>query len=147
MSCEKKLYYCIQGQGHSEGSKCQCPDYIFLNCQNCYKTLYCDASSWARMLCKKIAYFKAKVTAMTHMIKVWQFLQSVLNCWSFHYQTLFEGTLLYARVSYEEIGLLCSRSRSQQNFKMSVNVCPDDIFWIAKPFITKLVMMMHHHEP
>ena len=48
---------------------------------------------------------------------------------------------------YGEIGLLCSRSRSQQNFKMSMNVCPDDIFWIAEPFTTKLGMVMHHYEP
>ena len=48
---------------------------------------------------------------------------------------------------YGEIGLLCSRSRSQQNFKMSMNVCPDDIFWIAEPFTAKLGMVMHHYEP
>ena len=28
-------------------------------------------------------------------------------------------------------------SRSQQSFKMLMNVCPDGTFWIAKPFITK----------
>ena len=50
-------------------------------------------------------------------------------------------------MSYEEIGLLCSRSWSQQNFKMSVNVCPDDIFRITEPFTTKLGMVMHHQEP
>ena len=38
-----------------------------------------------------------------------------------------------------EIGLLCSRSRSKQNFKMSVNVCSDDIFWIAEPFVPNLI--------
>ena len=30
-----------------------------------------------------------------------------------------------------KIGLLHSRSRSQQRFKMSVNVCPDDIFSVC----------------
>ena len=30
---------------------------------------------------------------------------------------------------------------------MSVNVCPDDIFWIAEPFTTRLGMVMHHFEP
>ena len=30
---------------------------------------------------------------------------------------------------------------------MSVNVCPDVIFWIAEPFTTKPDMVMHHHEP
>ena len=33
------------------------------------------------------------------------------------------------------------------NFNMLMNVCPDDTFWIAEPFITKLCMVMHYHEP
>ena len=43
--------------------------------------------------------------------------------------------------------LLHSRPRSQQRFKMSVNVCPDDIFRIAKHFVTTFGMVMQHHEP
>ena len=50
-------------------------------------------------------------------------------------------------MSYEEIRLLCSGSKSRQNFKLSVNVCLDGIFWIAEPFTTKLGMVMHHYEP
>ena len=49
--------------------------------------------------------------------------------------------------SYEEIGLLCSRSRSQQNIRMSVTVYPDGVFWNAEPYTTKLVTAMHHYEP
>ena len=45
------------------------------------------------------------------------------------------------------MGLLCSRSRSQQRFKMSVNVSVDDIFWIADHLVTKFGMVMQHHEP
>ena len=30
---------------------------------------------------------------------------------------------------------------------MSVNVCPDDIFWTAEYFVTKLGMVMQNHEP
>ena len=48
---------------------------------------------------------------------------------------------------YGEFGSLCSKSRSQQNVKMSVNVCSDDIFLNAEPFTTKLGMVMHHYEP
>ena len=60
---------CVQGQGHSEGSKCQCLSrWYLLNHQIfCFQTWYCNASSW-------------------------------------------------------EIGLLCLRSRSQQNFTMSLTV-------------------------
>ena len=45
------------------------------------------------------------------------------------------------------MGLLRSRSRSQRRFKMSVNVCLDNIFWITKHFVTKVGMVMQHHEP
>ena len=43
------------------------------------------------------------------------------------------------------IGLLSSRSSSQQRFKFQF-VCPDT-FWIAEPVVTKLGMVIHHHEP
>ena len=45
------------------------------------------------------------------------------------------------------MGLLCSRSRSQQRFKMSVNVCTDDIFWITEHFVTIFDIVMQYHEP
>ena len=44
-------------------------------------------------------------------------------------------------------GLLCLRLRSQWNFKLSMNVCLDEIFWTAEPFITNLGTVMHHHDP
>ena len=52
----EKLVYCDQGQSHSKGSKCQCMSrWYLLNQQTfCYQTWYCDASSWARVSCKKI---------------------------------------------------------------------------------------------
>ena len=77
------------------------------------------------------------------MIKVWQFILCFLNCWSFCYQIWFDSTLSKARMSCEEIGLLCSRSRSQRSFKTLVNICPDDIFWTAEQFITKLGLLRH----
>ena len=40
-----------------------------------------------------ICYFKVKVTARAHMIKIWQFLLYLLNCWSFCYKTWFDCTL------------------------------------------------------
>ena len=38
-------------------------------------------------------------------------------------------------------------SSSQQRFKMSVNVFLNDIFWTSEHFVTKLGMVMQHHEP
>ena len=94
-------------------------------------------------------YLKVKVTARAHMIKTWvsAISSELLILFGFCYQTWFDITLSLARVSYEKMDLLCSRSRSQQNIKMSMNVCPDDIFWPAETFTTKLDMVMHHHEP
>ena len=56
--------------------------------------------------------------------------------------------LIYSTgVFCRKIESLCSRSRSQWMFKMSVNVCSVDIFWITEHFVTKLGTVMQHHEP
>ena len=55
-------------------------------------------------------------------------------------------------MSYEENRLLCFRSRSQQNLRMSVNVFLNDSLLITEPFTTEpfttiLGIVMHHYEP
>ena len=50
-------------------------------------------------------------------------------------------------MSCGKLGWLYLRSRSQQRSKMSVNVCPDNIFRITEHFVTKFWMVMQHHEP
>ena len=50
-------------------------------------------------------------------------------------------------MSCVKFGLLHSRLRSQQRFRMSVNVCPDEIFWTAEHFAIKLGVVMQHHAP
>ena len=94
---KKNLDYCIQGQGHSKGSKCYSLSRWYpLNHQTfCFQTWYCNAPLWVRVSCKKIwfAIFKVKVTVGAHMIKIWQFLLYLLNCWSVCYQTWFDSTL------------------------------------------------------
>ena len=87
--------------------------------------------------------FSVKVTARACIIKIWLFLL-YLNCWSVCNQTCFDSTTSLAGVSYAKIGLL--QSRSQQMFKMSMNVCLDGIFWTAEHFVTKLGMVMQYHE-
>ena len=62
-------------------------------------------------------------------------------------QTWFDSTASYAGVFCGKMGLLHLRSRSQQRFKMSVNVCQDDIFWTIKYFVTKFGMVMQQNEP
>ena len=100
----------------------------------------CIIMSQGVMLKDWFAIFKVKVTARAHMIEIWQFLLYFLNCWPFCCQTWFHDTLSWARVCYEETGLLWSRSRSQQNFErqwMSVqmmsseplNLLPPNVEW------------------
>ena len=74
------------------------------------------------------AIFKVKVAARARMIKYDSFVLYLLNCWPFCYKTLFDSTLSSAKVFYEEMGLLCSGSRSRHNFKMSMTVYPDAVF-------------------
>ena len=62
-------------------------------------------------------------------------------------QTWFDRTASEAGVFCGKMGLLCSRSRSQWWFEMSVNVSVDNIFWITAHFVTKFGMVMQHHEP
>ena len=62
VSWKKIKKYCYQGQGHSEGSVCQCLSRWYLvNRQTfCYQTWYCGAPSWARVSCRKIALLFSK---------------------------------------------------------------------------------------
>ena len=74
-----------------------------------------------------------------------EFLLYILNHWSFCNQTYLDGTSSEDKLACEKIRLLCSRSRSQQRFKISVNVCLDDKFLNCPA--TKPVILMYHHEP
>ena len=67
--------------------------------------------------------------------------------WSFIYQTLFDGASSQARLSCDQIVLLCSQSRSQQRFTdftecLSKWYLLNCLFLVAKPMMVK-----HHHEP
>ena len=124
--------------------------WYLLNCRIfCYQTWYGDATSWAWMSCKKICLLSSSSRSQ------WELIRSKYD--SFYYifwpvDSL--TTKLGLMVHYHKpeclvkrIGLLLSRSRSPLMFKMSVNVCPHDILKTAKHFVTKLDILMHHHEP
>ena len=55
----KKLGYCIQSQGCSERSKCQClSGWCLLNRQTfCYQTWQCDASLWAGEHANRLVWY------------------------------------------------------------------------------------------
>ena len=64
--------------------------------------LWCIIMSQSVMQKDWFSIFKAKVTARAFMIKLWQFLLYLLNCWSFCYQTWFVSTLSWARECFME---------------------------------------------
>ena len=112
------------------------------------QTWYGGVLSWARMLYKKTGLLSSR--SRSQQGSIWSKYDNFY--YTFWTADLF-ATILGLIVHYHkpegfngEIGLLCSRSRSQQSFKMSMNVCPDDIFWFAEPFTTKLGMVMRYYE-
>ena len=93
------LAYCIESQGHSEESKCQCFSRLcLLNGQTFYyQAWYFDALSWAGVSCKKIGLLFSRSKSqqrIDHMIKIWQFQLHFWTadpfatklCWTVHYQ-------------------------------------------------------------
>ena len=118
--CLVKKHGLLHSRSRSQWrSKCFSWWYL-LNCETfCYQTWYCDASSWAGVSCRKIGVlfqghghskgsYDQNMTAATISSEL---LILLLQTW-------FGSTLLKARLSYGETWLLCSRSGSQQNFKV-----------------------------
>ena len=64
---------------------------------------------WNVMQKNWFAISKVKVTARAYVIKVWLFLLYPLNFWSACNQIWFDGTLSWARVASEKIGLFSLR--------------------------------------
>ena len=98
VSCEK-LDCCVQGQGHSKGSKCRrtIVRMIFSEPRNILSPNLvgcCIVMSWSVIRKNWYAIFKVKLTARAHMIQIWLFVLYPLNCWSFFKQTWFYGLLL-----------------------------------------------------
>ena len=50
-------------------------------------------------------------------------------------------------VNLDWTALLWSRSRSQERFKIPVDVPLDDSSSTAEPFVTELGVVIHHHGP
>ena len=106
-----------------------------------HNELECHAKKKSRLLFSRSRSQQGLVWS-----KYESFVVYLLNCWSFCYKTLFDSTLSSARVSYEEIGLLCSGSRSQKICNMSVTIYPDAVFWNSEIYTTKSGTIMCH-EP
>ena len=156
---KKKKDYCSQCQGHCEGSKCQrLSSWYLLNHQTfSYQTWYCDASSWARVSCKKIGLlflrsrwqqwfiwskyvslyyifwaadpFACRLSLIVHYFSHWEigFL-----CW------------LMIGVFYVKIRLLFARSRSQWRLKTLLNLYVSYIFCTIDFLATKLGVLIYY---
>ena len=129
----EKWDYCVQGQGHNEGSKCQWMFVwtIFSESQN---ILLPNLVWWCSIMNQShvdiffiVAIFKVKVPARAHIIKIWLFLLYYLNFWFLGNQTWCDDTSSEARVSYEKKGITAFRVKVTVKGQ-NVDVCPDDIF-------------------
>ena len=118
---------------------------LFFNIPNL--VWWCIILRWGVMQKNWFTVFNVKVTARAYIIKIWLFVLYLLNCWSVCNQTWFGSTASKAGVACGKIGFLNSRSRSQWQFKMLVNVCPDDISWTKEHFVIKLGIFRLHHKP
>ena len=94
------------------------------------------------------AVLKIKVTVKDNIIKIWLFnmlsellilLQVNLVWW----YIIIRWIVLWK----DWIAVLWSRSRSQKKFRIPVNVRLHYISSAAEPSVTKLGMVMEHHEP
>lgn len=110
-----------------------CLDDIFWNIQVFYQICNGGSSPGAKWN-SWFAIFKVRVTMRAHTIKIW--LSSIASELMILLQL--DGGPPKAGWS---VGLLCSKSRSQQRLQISVN-----IFWTARPFVTTLGMMLHHRK-
>ena len=97
-----KLDYCIQGQGHSKGSQWQWMFVQMISSKPPNMLLpnlawWCIIMNWSVMHKNWFAarIFRVKVTAKAHMIKIWQCLLYLLNCWSFCFQIWFWWYSIY----------------------------------------------------
>ena len=117
---------------------------------NCWffgnQTCLLDTASRAKVSSEEnwITGFKVKVTAKGHNISLARWY--LLNRKTFCYQTWYCDAPSWARKSCKKIGLLFSRSRSQQGFKWSKYDSFYYIYWAADPFATKLGLIVHYHK-
>ena len=127
-------------------------------CQSSHESRRCHLNHSA--FCNQTGYGGALLCAgVSHEKKmVWMFsgsrsqrhIWSRYDCFCYILQTAdpFATKLSQVvHVSCENIWLLCSRSNSQQRFKISFDVCPGDIIWTIESFEPNLRWLMHCYEP
>ena len=148
----EKLDCCVQGQGHSEITKCQWM-FVQMISSETLNLLLPNLVWWCIIMNQIIfqkdlfAVFKVKVVKIRDNIikillfnmvsEVLIFLQLNLVWWY-----IIIGLIVLWK---DWIVLLWSRSRSQKRFRIPVNVHLNDISSAAEPSVTKLGMVMQHY--
>ena len=125
--------------------------WLFLNCWSvCNQTWFDSTASWAWVSCGKIGLLLQGKGHNKGSKCQWMFVRMIFS----ESQNILLLNLVWQcsimsqrHAEFLLLLLLSSRSRSQPRFKMSVNVCLDDIFWITEHFVTKFGMVMQHYEP
>ena len=100
-------------------------------------------------LVKKLDYLEhqVKVSAKVQYVNMCLSTQYLLNQQKMCCLTWYCNVLSWARVSCKKIGLLSSRSRSQQGLIWSKCDSFYCIFLTADPFATKLGLLVHYNKP
>ena len=134
----KKLDCCVQGQGHSEGSKCL---WIFCPVSLWFMSRVTKRVSGEKIVLLCSSQVTAKVQNVNEFLPRWYFL----NCWTFCYQTwlMWWGIIMGRSVMWKDWFTI---------FKVKVTVsthtikfdCFYHINLIADPFATKFNGMVHH---
>ena len=110
--------------------------------------LWCIIMSQSVMQKDWFAIFKVTVTARAHMIKIWQFLLYLLDCWSFCYQTWFDSTLSQAWMFYGEKLDCCVQGQGYDKISKCQLMFVQMIFFGSLSlFATRPDVVMHYYEP
>ena len=120
------------------------PNILFSNLVLC-----CIIMRQSVMQTDWFAFFKVKVTARAHMIKIWQFLLYLLNCSSVCHQTWFDSTLSYHKPEcFMEKLDCCVQGQGHSKISKCQWIFVQMIFSESlNLFATKLDVVMHHYEP
>ena len=105
---------------------------------------WCSTISQSIVWKNRITAFRVKVTIKGQNVHVLS--RYLLNWQIVCHQTLYCDASLGIWVSCKTVGLLISRSRSQQGFKWSKYDSFYYIYWAADPFATKLGLIVHYHK-
>ena len=106
----------------------------YLRCQGHSEGVWMNGNLW----CAKNFHTK---------IKIWLFLRYSHKTSGPFANTLDLIVQHHKPVFCLKIRVLRSRLRSQRRFRMSVNVCLNDVFWTTECFVTTLGMLVQHNEP